>query len=197
MLEALFFFSYYEIWVVPRWLSWPKFSVFDSFKLELEFSFTCVCFVRRYTWGNWIILHQITNQCQIRIIWSTQQKVCKINYCNAMMDQTTHYRNKSALLLIVQILFGLFDCPSRAGVIYTYTPYGCTAVQLKCYCRRKKKAFGTDVICILRSQQASQAICNSQCKQTRELFKGSDFNIIGKEMEPDLSRCFSAFFLRH
>lgn len=67
---------------------------------------------------------------------------------------------------------------------FTLRPYGYTVVHLKCCCR---KPFGTDVICILRSQQESQAICNSQCKQTEGLFKGSDFDIIGKEMEAELS----------
>lgn len=69
-------------------------------------------------------------------------------------------------------------------VFFTLGPYGYTVVHLKCCCR---KPFGTDVICILRSQQESQAICNSQCKQTEGLFKDSDFDIIGKEMEAELS----------
>lgn len=87
-----------------------------------------------------------------------------------------------AIAAIRQTAIIFFFGPCRC--FFTLGPYGYTVVHLKCCCR---KPFGTDVICILRSQQESQAICNSQSKQTEELFKGSDFDIIGKEMEAELS----------
>lgn len=56
----------------------------------------------------------------------------------------------------------------------------------------EEKPFGASVARILESQRAAQAICNPQCKQIEDHFKYSHSHVIAREMEADLSSCFSA-----
>lgn len=56
----------------------------------------------------------------------------------------------------------------------------------------EEKPFGASVARILESQRAAQAICNPRCEQIEDHFKYSHSRVIAREMEADLSSCFSA-----
>lgn len=76
-----------------------------------------------------------------------------------------------------------------AGVVRTWAIWLHSGAGLS---SAEEKPFGASVARILESQRAAQAICNPQCEQIEDHFKYSHSHVIAREMEADLSSCFSA-----